>query len=336
MSDPTSKQKIVAKLIRVYEAIDCVAKSGHNTSQNYNYVRAADVVRAVRVAFIKEKIYAQIDFSFEHPPYTIARARELNAPFTAVNVKCSILLHDLDSGETMPGSGLGTGADSSDKAVYKAQTGALKYALRHVALVPDEAGTDPEADESVDEAPEPRSGRVYPAPAEIPDFHDAAHEAPKPRPAATKPAGVDTATLSGPTAPAPAAAQTSAPAPAAATPQAAPAPAAAPEREPGDEPADSTALPTEAELTVFRAKFAALGDELTANGKLKASKGLPVNRKLVVFLLSITKAESAKILTKSQWEDFFKRAEAAKALENGLVGLAKLVNKANGIEETKK
>ena len=95
-------------------------------------------------------------------------------------------------------------------------------------------------------------------------------------------------------------------------------------------------LPTEAELSEFRKKFAALGDELTTNGKLKASKGMPVNRKLVVFLLSITKAESAKVLTKSQWEDFFKRAEAAKALENGLVGLAKLVNKANGIEETKK
>ena len=80
-------------------------------------------------------------------------------------------------------------------------------------------------------------------------------------------------------------------------------------------------------------QFKNLGDDLPVNGKLTASKGLPITRKLLVFSLHITKATDATIITKAQWEDFFDRVEQAKALETGLVGLGKLVNKINGIEK---
>jgi hypothetical protein len=98
--------------------------------------------------------------------------------------------------------------------------------------------------------------------------------------------------------------------------------------------ADDT-LPTEEELTQYRKAFSTLGDDLTAKGKLKSSKGLPVNRKLLAFLLFITGAAEAKSITKAQWDDFFQRVDHVKGLEDGLVGLAKLVNKANGVEEKK-
>lgn len=39
--------------------------------------------------------------------------------------------------------------DSGDKAIYKCKTGALKYFLRSLAIIPDEKD-DPEADEEVD------------------------------------------------------------------------------------------------------------------------------------------------------------------------------------------
>jgi len=69
---------------------------------------------------------------------------------------------------------------------------------------------------------------------------------------------------------------------------------------------------------------------------LKASKSLPINRKLLVFLISITKAADAKSISKSQWDNFFARVDAAVAnSEVGLLGLTKLVNKANGIEDKK-
>ena len=87
-------------------------------------------------------------------------------------------------------------------------------------------------------------------------------------------------------------------------------------------------------MTTYRQNFTKLADSLTTEGKLKASKGLPVNRKLLVFLISITKATDAKNITKSAWDTFFTRVEAAKINPQvGLVGITKLVNKANGIED---
>jgi hypothetical protein len=94
--------------------------------------------------------------------------------------------------------------------------------------------------------------------------------------------------------------------------------------------------PTEVELKEYREKFRKLGDDLSATGKLKSSKGLPTNRKLLVFLLSITKAADAKHISKAGWDNFFSRADAARAnADVGLVGLTKMVNKANGLDAEK-
>ena len=99
-------------------------------------------------------------------------------------------------------------------------------------------------------------------------------------------------------------------------------------------PDDNGSLPTEEELVAYRTKFKILGDDLSAKGKLKSSQGLPINRKLLVFLIGVTKAADAKQISKNQWDNFFERVDAATANpEVGLVGLATLVNKANGIEK---
>jgi hypothetical protein len=57
-------------------------------------------------------------------------------------------LTDGDTGETISFQSIGTGADSGDKAAYKAATGALKYALLLGFLVP--TGDDPESDAATD------------------------------------------------------------------------------------------------------------------------------------------------------------------------------------------
>ena len=90
----------------------------------------------------------------------------------------------------------------------------------------------------------------------------------------------------------------------------------------------------------YRQAFKRLGDDLSTEGKLKSSAKLPVERKLLVFLLSITGATDAKKITRAQWDNFFSRATtvagpADARVPEGLIGLAKLVNKANGIEEKK-
>jgi hypothetical protein len=64
-------------------------------------------------------------------------------------VKMNVLLIDKDSGETVTITGIGSGQDSGDKAVMKAQTAAIKYAyLLSLAI---STGDDPEADLKTDE-----------------------------------------------------------------------------------------------------------------------------------------------------------------------------------------
>jgi hypothetical protein len=278
---------LLEKLHSVYALVSHVEKSGHNKVQNYDYVKSADVTREIRKALTEVRAYAEINFHFVGEPYTIARAKEPNAPFSAVNVRCSITFHDLDNPTfTLTSSGLGTGCDTSDKAAYKAQTGALKYALKNAFLVPDEA--DPEADESTDEKDTREPGDE--------PIHDS-----RPTRGATAAAASRATASTGETT-----AQASFE---------------------GD-----GALPTEAEMEAFRLSFGKLGEELATDGKLKASKSLPVNRKLLVFLLHITKADDAKSITRAQWENFFQRVDAKKADETGLIGLAALINQVNGVE----
>ena len=327
------------KLNKIYEAIEFIEKRGTNKAQNYKFMRSVDVTLALRKKFIEHKIYAEINFEFVGAPYTIAREKAPNAPFTAVNARCSVVFWDLESGETRTASGLGSGCDNNDKAAYKAQTGALKYALKNAFLIPDEA--DPEADESVDRdsAPVLESPGAFDTTDDMPDFREASHAAPAPRRSGNeqatpafveavtpRPAAAPKAEIPAAPAPAPVLETTDQPLPTA-------------EREPGDdtEPVNTDpTMPTEEEMAKYRTLFSQLGDALSLDGKLKSSPKLPINRKLHVFLLHITKAEAAPKITKAQWDDFFKRVDVVKQQADGLVGLAKLVNKVNGIEEKPK
>lgn len=330
------------KLHAVYEAVDRIEKRGQNSKQNYSYIKASDVTREIRKQLAAQRVYAEINFDFYGEPFNVARDKSPNAPFSTVMVKCSVVFHDLDSIDTATGSGLGTGTDQGDKHAYKAQTGALKYALKNAFLVPDEA--DPEADETIDGGDQTYSQ-------EPPDFQEAQHAAPRPAPA-QKSEKVDGTPISSPKAPqqaakpvqaASATAAVCSPAPVSGVPAAVAqstteaAPVAAPEHGDAYEgPDDNGALPTEEDLKTYRANFTKLGDDLTTAGKLKSSRNLPVNRKVLVFLMKIAGVDDAKKITKVGWDNFFARVEAAKSNpEVGLVGLGKLINKTNGIEDKK-
>lgn len=319
---PAVKLSLKEKLWQIYATVEGIEKRGYNKAQSYWYLMASDVTKAVREQLTALRVYAEINFDFVGESYTIARAKDPNAPFTAERVKCTIVFHDLDSADILASSGLGTGADTGDKAAYKAQTGALKYALKNAVLAPDDEHADPEADEQIDEGGEP-------------DFQSARREQPKPskqkteKPAQAKAAAPAEPPAKNETKPTPA----SSTAPAASTKPAKP--AAAPSTTSAAPAAVLDVLPTEEQLTKYRAQFSKLGDDLSTEGKLKASRGLPVNRKLLVFLLHVTQAPDPKDILVGQWEDFFRRVEGIRAQGGGLIALAKKVNTANGIEDKK-
>jgi ERF superfamily len=326
---------LLEKLHSIYTDIDFIEKAGKNKAQNYQYMRAADVVRTLRAKFTEHKIYAEINYDFVGGPFTIAREKAPTAPFAAVNVRCSIVFHDLESFNVITASGVGTGCDNNDKASYKAMTGALKYALKNAFLIPDEA--DPEADERVDDVGAQSSVTMDELPpyddySDVPSRPAASHGKPPERKQAARPTPASEPYPEAPVEDGVTAVDGSP----ATVPSADVVEDQSTEQAASDAPALEGPLPTNEEMDVFRKNFEKLGNELADKGKLKASKGLPAPQKLKVFLLHITKAPKAAVINKAQWDDFFARVAVIAAKEDGMVQLAKLVNKVNGVEDTKK
>ena len=139
-------QKLAKKLIAVMQECRYVAKNGVNTFHKYKYATCADVLEMVNASFVKHGIAS----------ITVPEVVDLHEVTTAkgstehiATVKITIKLVDADSGESLEISGMGSGQDSGDKAVMKAQTAAIKYAyLLSFAI---STGDDPEADQRTDE-----------------------------------------------------------------------------------------------------------------------------------------------------------------------------------------
>lgn len=137
------KKSLVAKLAEACDAVGGIEKKGTNQKQNYKYVRAADVAKAFRHELFGRGILLVSDEKELIPlePIPTQSGGKLNM----IGVKIEYTLRDSESDEVITASGYGIGMDSGDKAIYKAKTGALKYFLRGLGLIPDEKD-DPEND----------------------------------------------------------------------------------------------------------------------------------------------------------------------------------------------
>lgn len=302
------------KLASIYKTIDHIPKNGeyHVGSTRYKYTKAVDMVTAVRRQLLDLKVYAEVNF--EHlQSFTITRREPV--PFDAHLVRCTVVFHDVASQETRTGSGLGIGCDLGDKAIYKAQTGAMKYALRNAFLVPDEA-SDPEGDPTTDPNYDP-AGMAY-----YDDFGSgdiASVPAVTGLPAAAAPpSSTPTKAAQPPKADIPA--------------QMSPATTAAPKPwpEPTPEPATiSNALPTKAQLDEFKENFKKLSHDLMSKTKIKAGDSKTVNDKIIVFMLKFSGAESPKSMTFAQWVAFLAKVNTLRLTGEGLNQLASEIEEAN-------
>lgn len=314
---PVSRAGLLKKMHSIYSEIDSIAKNGYNDSQRYPYTQAADVVNTVRAALIKVGVYAEINFQFAGN--TIQIERKNGPAMSAERVRCNIVFHDLDSAATITSSGLGVGADSGDKGVFKAETGALKKALLAAALIPemDKKQADPEGDTSVDE---PMS------------YEELSYQEPAPRPADLRrveliPAPETPARNNRYIDEAPKVQATSAPVVA---------PPTMTSAVPTTAPVADGAMPDEKQMESYRAKFKTLGDDLAVNGGLKASKGLPINTKLKVYMLSTQGVNDPKDMNIGQWENFFAGVNAlVTSNAKGYAALAELINIANGTADVR-
>ena len=138
--------KIAKKLVAIMAECSFVAKNGINSFHNYKYATAEDVLCKVNDALTKNKVASVV------VPELISAVDITNQKGNTehlATVRVQIHLLDSESGESVDLIGIGSGQDSGDKAVMKAQTAAIKYAFMLSLCIA--TGDDPEADTKTDE-----------------------------------------------------------------------------------------------------------------------------------------------------------------------------------------
>lgn len=137
---------LVRKLSEVMAEMKRVPKNGFNAFHKYKYATESDVSEVVREELAKRHVM-MIPSVREQSIREHKNARG-NTEYIA-KVLMDFTFYDGESGEQIVFTSVGEGQDAGDKAVYKAMTGATKYAIMKAFLI--STGDDPEADTKVDE-----------------------------------------------------------------------------------------------------------------------------------------------------------------------------------------
>ena len=127
-------KNISTKLLKVQSNLKTIKKTGYNNHQKYSYATEQDINDVIRPELAKNNI-AHV--------WSVENVELLKDGQFAI----ATVLHtftDTDSGESVQIKSVGTGADKGDKAVYKAYTGASKYAFAKMFLI--DTDDDPEKD----------------------------------------------------------------------------------------------------------------------------------------------------------------------------------------------
>lgn len=124
------------KMSAIMQGVGHIVKDGFNEFHKYRYASAEAVLTKVRQVACEQGLFLETDSEIKHyqPGHAVVK---VTLVFTDGENRCTIRGH-------------GEGADKGDKAMAKANTCAVKYALASGFLV--SWGDDPEADRSVDKA----------------------------------------------------------------------------------------------------------------------------------------------------------------------------------------
>lgn len=138
-------QKLAKKFIEVMKECNYVEKNGTNTYHNYQYATSADVLAKVNASLVKHGIASvAVPELLDMVDVTTTKGNTEKL----ATIQMQITLIDTESGETFTIVGIGSGQDSGDKAVMKAETAAIKYAYMLSLAI--STGDDPEADMQTD------------------------------------------------------------------------------------------------------------------------------------------------------------------------------------------
>ena len=133
------------KLSLAMKSCSYIEKTGENTFHGYSYVTSSDVLERVNDALTSVGLITAVT-------PTLLDLREVQTAKGNIDkhatISVSISIIDVETGESVQISGIGSGQDSGDKAIMKAETAAIKYAYMLSFCIA--TGDDPEADNNTD------------------------------------------------------------------------------------------------------------------------------------------------------------------------------------------
>jgi len=138
-------KNISPKLVNIMQDCAYVQKNGENSFNHYKYVTATDVLKKINESCVRNGVATTVK-----PELIEYSDRITNNGKTEKHavVRVVITLIDTASGEYLELVGIGSGQDTGDKAIMKAQTASIKYAWMLSLNI--STGDDPEADIEVD------------------------------------------------------------------------------------------------------------------------------------------------------------------------------------------
>ncbi len=141
--------KIAPAIVKCASALRPATKGGNNTYDKYRYAKVEDYIKACSDAMIANGLTMtySVEEALDLPD--LATQGGKTERFVRVILQWRII-HE--SGQSINGQSVGDGADRRDKAVYKATTGARKYAIA-MALNMVTTDNEPEDDAGHDEDP---------------------------------------------------------------------------------------------------------------------------------------------------------------------------------------
>jgi hypothetical protein len=138
---------VAGKLFALFQDIHAagvIEKDGNNREQNYKFLSERQVKQLVQPLLVKHRLmFLPLRQSITGTGLSPKGTQRL----TDVSVR--YLWLDPDTGESIEGEYIGTGADSNDKGVYKALTGGGKQVFCNTFQIP--TGDDPEKDHGGDD-----------------------------------------------------------------------------------------------------------------------------------------------------------------------------------------
>lgn len=144
---PDAPKTLFEKLAEIGLEIGYVQKDKKNIGQDYKYASAEAVLGKANLACFSRGIAIQSNAYVEH--YSQYEDPQTHKVKMRAVVKLSLTFIDGGQGNrAVQIEGLGEGMDAGDKAILKANTSALKYALANAFLI--SWGEDPEADATTD------------------------------------------------------------------------------------------------------------------------------------------------------------------------------------------